>query len=194
MIKLYLLKKFDSSNYYHQIKLSTYRNDKLLSATHPLYINEQYLTQMFFNYLIKNYYQSFIDIDVVKGDNGKPEFINKELHFSIAHNQDYIIVGFDKDALGVDIESNTRTIKKNNYEINHNYLNDKTDIEKWILLESANKLTKRGISGIINNDDINKINLKMIKSYDLLIGVASFNLIKVNLANVSKKEVLSSLK
>lgn len=58
-------------------------------------------------YLVKYIAQKYYNIDnteIVKNTDGKPFFINADLHFSLSHSKNIVIACFDKSPCGIDIE------------------------------------------------------------------------------------------
>ena len=52
MIQIYVLKKFKLGSYKQDIKLSSYRKDKLHQARNFEFIDEQYLSEVFLAYVL----------------------------------------------------------------------------------------------------------------------------------------------
>lgn len=190
-MKLYIIKKFNILKYKNNILIPDYKRLSLNNAKNEDYLNEQYLSIALLRYILITKYNLennfLIDID----ESQKPFLVNNELKYSLSHNQDYIIIGISKVELGVDIESLERSIKSIKFKVKDQRLENKSNIEKWVLLESAHKLSKRGISGIIKGDLINDIYFNELYYDNHIIVTASYERINYELIVVNKGEIIN---
>lgn len=94
-------------------------------------------------YLIKNIAQKIYKIDdteIITDENGKPNFINSDLHFSLTHSKNCVVACFDQYNCGIDIEF----IKKRDFEklsrhYNINFLNADDFYKFWTFKEASFK-------------------------------------------------------
>lgn len=115
---------------------------------------EHNLGRFLTKYTAKNQYK--IENPLIIKDNGKPKFVNSEIHFSISHSKDIVAVIFDENVVGLDIEF----MKNRDFESISNYLklkvenhDMKTFYKHWTRYEAEYKSKKQDfISFIIEND------------------------------------------
>lgn len=72
---------------------------------------------------------------ILKNDNGKPHFLDKQVHFSISHDKEFAAIIFGNNFCGIDIQE----ISEKTKIIKHKYINDE-DIHS--ASENAEELTK----------------------------------------------------
>ena len=94
-------------------------------------------------YLIKNVAQKIYKIDdvqIITNQNGKPQFKNSDLHFSLSHSKNYIIACFDEKECGIDIEFiKDRDFKKLSLRYGQNFENSEDFYKFWTLKEASYK-------------------------------------------------------
>ena len=66
-------------------------------------------SRVLLKYLLSNFYKK--DSQILE-DNGKP-YIDDELHFSISHSQNILVIAFDEYPIGIDIEYSLKDRKYN---------------------------------------------------------------------------------
>ena len=95
-------------------------------------------------YLIKNVAKKIYKIDdceITIDKNGKPQFKNSNIHFSLSHSKDYVVICFDKNECGIDIEFNKeRNFEKISQHYNKNFVNADEFYRFWTLKEATYKL------------------------------------------------------
>ena len=92
-------------------------------------------------YVAKNIYK--IENPELEVVNKKPKFKYSDLHFSISHCRNYVIVVFDKNPVGADIEKITKRdfeaiSERMNFKLKENTLNE--FYKEWTLFEARYKL------------------------------------------------------
>lgn len=94
-------------------------------------------------YLIKNVAKKIYkinDCEITINKNGKPQFKNYDLNFSLSHSKDYAVVCFDENECGIDIEfSKERNFEKISQHYNKNFLNADEFYRFWTLKEATYK-------------------------------------------------------
>ena len=126
-------------------------------------------------YLIKNVAKKNYNIDdeIIINKNGKPEFKNGEIYFSLSHSKNFIVACFDKNPCGIDIEFMK---KRNLKELSEYYRQNFETIEDfynvWTMNEAEYKLGQKA----------KFYKIFKIENY-CLAAVSSKRLNKINLIN-----------
>lgn len=120
--------------------------------------NETKLAYLLLSYMYYTKYSKKLNMNsIVKDENNKPIFINKDLYFNISHSKDYVACSLAPFNIGIDIEQD-RNIKNNIIErIKH--INDKNIslIEIWNIKEAYSKYLGIGLKLNFANNSINYI-------------------------------------
>lgn len=192
MIQIYVLKKFKLGSYKQDIKLSSYRKDKLRQARNFEFIDEQYLSEVFLAYVLHQYGILKGSYDLLKGENGRP-YISPpaKLFFSSAHNKTHICIGIAHVCLGIDVENKDR--KLNFIEALVGKDARYSPIETWVLKESIAKLTSKGLSYDFKKPLDVSYALELFDYEDLKIGVATHQKEDVQLTTIKKFEISTFL-
>lgn len=99
-------------------------------------------------YLIKNAAKKFYNLDseITVNKNGKPQFKNNEIYFSLSHSKNIVAACFNKNPCGIDIEF----IKSRDLKEISDYYGQKFDTlddfyEFWTINEAEYKLGEKAI-------------------------------------------------
>jgi phosphopantetheinyl transferase len=125
-------------------------------------------------YVARNYYN--IDNPQIVLKNDKPEFINKDISFSISHSKNIILVAFCKNNIGVDIEYMADRDFKSILKYYHKQLEDSTKegfYRFWTKYEAEIKLDAKVKSYF--SCTIEKEYMLSVVSDDTIISDFEFN-------------------
>ena len=173
--------------------LGTLTKDELLNFI-LLYGNPKYKSEKrriehaFGRFLVKTVAREFYGIEnsEIKIRNSKPYFAASDLHFSISHSKDIVLVGFDKNPIGVDVElMKKRKLKEILAHINLkvNDVSEELFYRYWTAYEAKIKLQSevkasctfkllpQYMLSILSNQDL-EIS-KILKIYELKSPIAS---------------------
>ncbi len=96
-------------------------------------------------YLIKNIAQKIYKMDeckIITDNNGKPQFADSDLHFSLSHSKDYALACFDENECGIDIEFiKDRDFGKLSQHYGKIFENAEDFYKFWTLKEASYKQT-----------------------------------------------------
>ena len=147
-IETFIIKKYDAS--------STYFN---IPKSYGSFRNETKIAYLLLNALHYKNFKKFINMDtIVRDENGKPIFSDKDLYFNISHSKDYIACSLAPVNIGIDIEQD-RVIKANIIEkIKHHNDENISLIELWNIKEAYSKYLGIGLKL-----DFSKISIEDIK-------------------------------
>ena len=147
-IETFVIKKYDAS--------STYLN---IPECYGSFRNETKIAYLLLNALHYKNFKKCINMDtIVRDENGKPIFSDKDLYFNISHSKDYIACSLSPVNIGIDIEQD-RDIKNNIIEkIKHHNDENISLIELWNIKEAYSKYLGIGLKL-----DFSKISIEDIK-------------------------------
>ncbi|EHL16585.1 hypothetical protein HMPREF9629_01132 [Peptoanaerobacter stomatis] len=149
-------------------------------------LNKKIKTDDYVKYILSKYYfMDFGDIEIIRGQNGKPYIKNSDIKYSVSHKKDYIVAVFSHDEIGIDIEILTDKdysgiVNRYFFEDERKYiLTPTSELEKnkrffeiWTKKEAYIKKYDLNISYIKKIDSL-KEDIETFKINDLIISVCS---------------------
>jgi len=149
-------------------------------------LNKKIKTDDYVKYILSKYYfMNFADIEIIRGQNGKPYIKNSDIKYSVSHKKDYIVAVFSHDEIGIDIEILTDKdysgiVNRYFFEDERKYIltpiseleKNKRFFEIWTKKEAYIKKYDLNISYIKKIDSL-KEDIETFKINDLIISVCS---------------------
>lgn len=115
---------------------------------------------------------SISDVEIDYTSNGKPFLKNvKNIHFSISHSDDLLVIVIDNKNIGVDIERIRDYDLKINSIIKYNAKSNEDFFREWTKREAVIKLKGLALKDI-NSLDYTGINFKVRRYKDYIITIA----------------------
>ena len=104
-----------------------------------VFVSKNVDSYKFLKYILNKYYSFVLDKSLMKKNiYGKPYIPNFDYNFNISHSDDLLIIGFNKDIIGVDCE----VVSDIDESISDIYLRDK---RLWTIYESYIKAIGKGL-------------------------------------------------
>ena len=99
-MKIYYLKKSETLKKIYIDELKLYDDGRKYNS------EEKYIEHLLGLYLVKNVLKKYYKLDdpQIEVVNKKPELKNSNLHFSLSHSNDIVMVGISEKNIGLDIE------------------------------------------------------------------------------------------
>ena len=149
-------------------------------------LNKKIKTDDYVKYILSKYYfMNFSDIEIIRGQNGKPYIKNSDIKYSVSHKKNYMVAVFSYNEIGIDIEILTDKdysgiVDRYFFEDERKYIlssiskleQNKRFFEIWTKKEAYIKKYALNISYIKKIDSL-KEDIKTFKTNDLIISVCS---------------------
>lgn len=149
-------------------------------------LNKKIKTDDYVKYILSKYYfMNFTDIEIIRGQNGKPYIKNSDIKYSVSHKKNYMVAVFSYDEIGIDIEILTDKdysgiVDRYFFEDEREYIlssiskleQNKRFFEIWTKKEAYIKKYALNISYIKKIDSLRE-DIKTFKMNDLIISVCS---------------------
>ncbi len=193
IIDLYI---YEFTNELKEVKpfFSNYRLNKIKDNNNLDFLKKTIQTEyVLYDLLVNKYNVKNFDFKI-KG-NGRPILVNEEINFSIAHKDNYLIIGVSEENLSVDIELidiKRINLKKRLYSKENNY-NIEQVIKDFTIKEAFIKYYSESITKdltLINIDEnyvydkSRKLNYKTIKYSNYFITICSNKMFELNISSV----------